>query len=90
MSKRSIELVNQLRNYPDKIQFEGKKVVQIVGRSTNVTIVCLFKNLFGQHKATVAEQLLLELLSEIQSSLPLTLLNKRVVAKIKRFLNNYS
>ena len=70
MSKRSIELFNHLRNnYPDKIQFKGKKVLQIVGQSTNIGIDRLFKNLYGQHKATLAEQLLLKLLFEIRSSL---------------------
>ena len=89
MSKRSVKIVNQLRHYSDKIQFQGKKVIQIVGQSTNVTIVCLFENLFGQHKGTVAEQLLIDLLLEIQSALPMTL-NKRVVAKIKRFCKTKS
>ena len=84
MSKRSIELFNHLRNYPDKIQFKGKKVVQIFGQSTNVGIDRLFKNLYGQHKANLAEQLLLKLLFKIRSSLPVTLLTKRVLAKIKK------
>ena len=78
MSKRSVKIVNQLRHYSDKIQFQGKKVIQIVGQSTNVTIVCLFKNLYGQHKSTVADQLLIQLLLEIQSTRPMSL-NKSVL-----------
>ena len=86
MSKRSIELFNHLYdNYQDKIQCKGKKVVQIAGHSKNIGIDCLFKNLYSQHKATFAEQLLLKFLFDIRSSLPVTLLTKRVLAKIKKY-----
>ena len=80
MSKRFVELVNQLCNYPDKIKFQGRKVIWIVGQSTNVIIVCLFKNVYRQHKSTVAEQLLIQLLSKIQFTPPMSL-KKRVLAK---------
>ena len=86
MSKRSIELFNHLYdNFQDKIQFKGKKVVQIAGHSTNIGIDRLFKNLYGQHKATFAEQLLLKFLFDIRSSLSVTLLTKCVLAKIKKY-----
>ena len=86
MSKRSIELFNHLYdNYQDKIQWKGKKVVQIAGHSTNIGIDCLFKNLYSQHKVTFAEQMLLAFLFEIRASLPPTLLTKRLQAKIKKY-----
>jgi len=86
MSKRSIELFNHLHdNYQDKIQWKGKKVVEIAGHSTNIGIERLFKNLYSQHKVTFPEQMLLAFLFEIRASLPPTLLTKRLQAKLKKY-----